>query len=307
MTPVHTPAAGMLLIHGAWQGSWAWGAWLPELAARGWTYKAVDLPGNGANPSRDAGLEVSLQTYVDALSEALAAFDGPVVVVAHSGAGVPASQLAEALPERVACLVYIAGMMLPSGMGYAELVDASATEVPNAGGIAPYLQWNDEGSSTIVPPAAALEIFLHDCPAEAALQAAAKLTPQQESGRALLTTLSVERFGSVPRIYVEALRDRSVLLPLQRKMQALVPGAIVRSIDCGHVPQLARPAELAELVCDALAGIGIAPSSTSVAAVSSATSVSPISPVSDGSSASQSSTEPAAAAIPYSLTSGTSS
>jgi pimeloyl-ACP methyl ester carboxylesterase len=72
-----------------------------------------------------------------------------------------------------------------------------------------------------------------------------------------LTTLSAERFGRVPRIYIEALRDRSVLLPLQRKMQALVPGATVRSIDCGHVPQLARPAELATLVCDALAGIGI--------------------------------------------------
>ncbi|MFM0302176.1 alpha/beta fold hydrolase [Paraburkholderia sediminicola] len=300
MTPVRTPAAGMLLIHGAWQGSWAWDAWLPELAARGWTYKAVDLPGNGANVSRDAGLEVSLPTYVDALTEALAAFDGPVVVVAHSGAGVPASQLAEALPERIACLVYVAGMMLPSGMGYAELVETSAADVPDAGGIAPYLQWSDEGATTIVPTEAALEIFLHDCPPQAARQAAAKLTPQQESGRAIVTTLSAERFGSVPRIYVEALRDRSVLLPLQRKMQALVPGAIVRSIDCGHVPQLARPVELAELVCDALAGIGIASSASSASAASVAS-------VSVGSSASQVSVDSASAAIPHSLTTGTSS
>jgi pimeloyl-ACP methyl ester carboxylesterase len=193
MTPVRTPAAGMLLIHGAWQGSWAWDAWLPELAARGWTVRAVDLPGNGANPSGDAGLEVSLQTYVGALTEALAGFDGPVVVVAHSGAGVPASQLAEALPERVACLVYVAGMMLPSGMGYAELVDASAADVPNAGGIAPYLQWRDEGAATIVPPEAALEIFLHDRPPEAARQAALKLTSSVFVGRWLCKSAAAIR------------------------------------------------------------------------------------------------------------------
>ncbi|HZZ13594.1 MAG TPA: alpha/beta hydrolase [Paraburkholderia sp.] len=253
----HTRAAGMLLIHGAWQGSWAWDAWLPELAARGWPATAVDLPGNGANPTRDAGCDITLQTYVAALSEALESFDGPVVVVAHSGAGVPASQLAEALPERVACLVYVAGMMLPAGMGYADLVEASTAEMPDAGGIAPYLQWSDDGTTTCVPPAAALELFLHDCPPQAARQAAAKLTPQRESGRALVTTLSPERFGRVPRLYIEALRDRSVLLPLQRRMQALVPGARVRSIDCGHVPQLARPAELATLVCEALGEIGI--------------------------------------------------
>ncbi|PXW23161.1 alpha/beta fold hydrolase [Paraburkholderia caballeronis] len=263
MTAARNTAAGMLLVHGAWQGSWAWDAWLPELAARGWPAHAVDLPGNGADPQRDAAHPaVSLQTYVDALQAGLAAFDGPAVVVAHSGAGVPVSQLAEALPDKVACIVYVAGMMLPSGLGYADFVEASAADVPGAEGIAPYLLWSDDRATTEVPPQAALDVFLHDCPPDAARRAAAKLTPQRESGRALVATLTDERFGRVPRIYVEALRDRSVLLPLQRRMQALVPGALVRSIDCGHVPQLARPAELADLVGDALARLGIVAPST---------------------------------------------
>lgn len=36
----------MVLIHGAWQGSWAFAAWTPLLQAHGWKVLAVNLPGN---------------------------------------------------------------------------------------------------------------------------------------------------------------------------------------------------------------------------------------------------------------------
>lgn len=257
-----TRAAGMLLIHGAWQGAWAWDAWLAPMRARGWHPHAIDLPGNGADRAQDAARaaapgDITLDTYVDAVRAQLDAFDGPCVIVAHSGAGVIASQVAEIMPGRVAAIVYVAGMMLPSGMGYGDLVEAARAEVENASGIAPYLVWSDDAHVSSVPAEAALDIFLHDCPPEAARRAASLLTPQAEGGRALVATLSAARFGSVPRVYVEARRDRSVLLPLQRRMQALVPGALVRSIDCGHVPQLAQPEALAQIVCEALDGLGI--------------------------------------------------
>ncbi|WP_321886918.1 alpha/beta fold hydrolase [Paraburkholderia bannensis] len=256
-----TRAAGMLLIHGAWQGAWAWDAWLAPMRARGWDPHALDLPGNGADPARDAVLgEITLDTYVEAVRGQLDRFDGPCVIVAHSGAGVIASQVAEAVPERVAAIVYVAGMMLPSGMGYGELVEAASAEVENASGIAPYLVWSDDGRVSRVsrvPADAALAIFLHDCPPDAARRAASLLTAQAEGGRALVATLSAARFGRVPRVYVEATRDRSVLLPLQRRMQALVPGARVRTLECGHVPQLAQPDALARIVCETLAELGI--------------------------------------------------
>jgi pimeloyl-ACP methyl ester carboxylesterase len=87
---------------------------------------------------------------------------------------------------------------------------------------------------------------VQDCEPGAARKAAALLRPQQESGRLMRPRLSAERFGSIPRIYVECSEDRSVLLPLQRKMQALTPGAECVRMQCGHVPQLAQPALLAE-------------------------------------------------------------
>lgn len=252
-------SASMVLIHGAWQGSWAWDAWIPELAARGWHAHAVDLPGNGVPGTPQAAAHASMQSGIALLEQTLSSTTAPVVVVAHSGAGILASQLAEHFPERVACVVYVAGMMLPSGMAYAQLVSASLPDVPGAAGIAPYLEWSEDLSTSTVPPAAALQIFVHDCAPDHAREAAARLRPQQESGRALVASLTPERFGRVPRIYIEALKDRSILLPVQRRMQALVPGAIVHSINCGHVPHLARPGELADIVCSALRELGIEP------------------------------------------------
>ena len=68
------------------------------------------------------------------------------VVLGHSGGGVVASQLAERHPDRVQALVYLAGMMLPDGMEFAELV--AATDAPGKSGIVPHLRWSDDGGHT---------------------------------------------------------------------------------------------------------------------------------------------------------------
>jgi pimeloyl-ACP methyl ester carboxylesterase len=242
----------MVLVHGAWQGSWAWQAWQPELQRLGWHASAVDLPGNGVDPAdRTLPADVSPALYTAHVIATLQRLGGPVVLVSHSGGGVVASMVAEAMPEAVACLVYVAGMMLPDGLSFRELVQQEQAAQPrlDLGGIVPHLQWSADGLSSSVPADAARAIFLHDCDAAAAAAAAARLTPQPERGRAIAPSLSAARYGRVPRVYVEALADRSLHLPLQRRMQALSPGALRLAIDCGHVPQLARPRQLAELLC----------------------------------------------------------
>ncbi len=231
----------ILLIHGAWQGAWAWGALTPLLEARGWRCHAVDLPGNG-EPGAAPG-PATLDGYVAHCARVM---PERAVVMGHSGGGVVAAQLAEEFPERVSTLVFLAGMMLPSGVGFAEVV--ADTEAPGKEGIVPYLQWSADRAISSVPVEAALEIFLHDCPAVAARAAAARLRPQATTGFALKPKLSHARFGRVKRIYIEAVLDRSVVLGVQRRMQALVPGAEVLSMRTGHVPQLAAPETLAELL-----------------------------------------------------------
>lgn len=241
----------IVLIHGAWQGSWSFAAWQPLLAARGWQVHAVDLPGNGWPPHAHA--PAGLEANVAEVARVLRAIDVPAIVLGHSGGGITASQVAEEFPERVAGLVYLAGMMLPSGRSYAELVTEVVALAPPAeaaalAGIAPWLDWNADRSVSTVRAEGALRCFVHDCPPEAASAAAALLRPQPESGRLMRNRLSTERFGSVPRLYVECSDDRSMRLAVQQHLQRLSPGAKRLAMDCGHVPQLAQPQRLTELL-----------------------------------------------------------
>lgn len=236
----------IVLIHGAWQGSWAFSAWRPLLQASGWTVHSVELPGNGWGDTAQAA--ANLDNYSQHVAAVIEAIAEPVVLLGHSGGGITASQVAEMIPQRISALVYLAGMMLPNAMTFVELVQLCAKERPELdfAGISSYLTYNAQDNTSSVPVAAALQVFVHDCPPDAAATAASLLRAQPESGREITPQLSAERYGRVPRIYIEATRDRSIDIYLQRRMQQLSPGARLISLDCGHVPQLAQPQALTD-------------------------------------------------------------
>ncbi|MFI8480808.1 alpha/beta fold hydrolase [Pseudomonas sp. NPDC078700] len=236
----------IVLIHGAWQGSWAFSAWRPFLQDSGWTVHSVELPGNGWGENAQA--VASPESYCEHLVTVIENIGESVVLLGHSGGGVIASQVAELIPERIRALVYLAGMMLPNGMSFVDVVKLCSEERPDLdfAGINRYLESSDLDQSSSVPVSAALHIFLHDCSTDAAATAASLLRPQPASGRNMPPQLSDERYGRVPRIYIEATADRSIDIYVQRRMQQLSPGAHVISLDCGHVPQLAQPQALTD-------------------------------------------------------------
>lgn len=235
-----------VLIHGAWAGRWVWDALTPYLEDRGLQVLAPDLPGCGTRLGNPA--EASLDRCVEDLKTKLEAIEGPLLLVGHSGGGAVATQLAEALCARVVGVAYLAGMMLPSGTGFGELVAGMLDRYPEASGIGPFLTWETGGQVSRVTESAIREIFLQDISESVSARAIPRFGPQAEGSRVLVPRWTQARFGQLPRLYVEARRDRSVVLPVQRRMQALVPGAEVVSLDTGHIPQVAAP----EAVADAL-------------------------------------------------------
>mgnify|MGYP001615163759 CR=1 FL=1 len=58
-------------------------------------------------------------------------------------------------------------------------------------------------------------------------------------------TYTEERFGGVPRWYIECLRNNAITLQMQRMVNASMPFHILR-LDSGHSPNYSMPEELVD-------------------------------------------------------------
>lgn len=242
----------VILIHGAWQGSWGWAHLMPLLEAAGLEVHAVDLPGSGTECVPAS--EITLETCLDYLGDLISQIGRPVSLVGHSGGGVVATAAGERFFEKVGRVAFVAGMMLPSGMNFGQLQDELKSQDGFSDGISSHIIYNVDRTSSTVPVAEAARYFFNDCPDDVAMAAARKLTPQAEGARAILPGWTQDRFGQLPRLYIECMDDRSVVLLAQRRMQQLVPGAEVKSLPTGHAPQLSNPTLLADALIPFLKG-----------------------------------------------------
>jgi pimeloyl-ACP methyl ester carboxylesterase len=108
-----------VLIHGAFHGGWCWYKVVPLLEKQGHTVLALDLPGHGRDKTPVAA--VTLQLYVDSVCKLLDAQREPVILVGHSMGGGIITQVAEERPERIKCLVYLAGALPRNGQSMFDL------------------------------------------------------------------------------------------------------------------------------------------------------------------------------------------
>jgi pimeloyl-ACP methyl ester carboxylesterase len=181
---------------------------------------------------------VTLQGWADfAANLCRSAAQPPVILVGHSRGGLVVSQAAETAPEAIDALVYISAMMLPDGMSRA---DFKAFEAPNPDFdalVSPVFG----GVGSIVDPVKGAAIFAQLSPPDVVAVAMERLVIEPHGPRSMPVRITPERFGSLPRTYIECTEDRTIPLSSQRLMQKLVPGAKVVTLDADHSPFLSRP------------------------------------------------------------------
>lgn len=240
----------VILIHGAWAGAWVWGPLIREMDALGLSCIAPELPGNGHHSIPYA--QVSQSDYLAEISHVLDHVSGPVALVGHSGGGMLVTAAAQAFPDRVSHAIWIAGMLLPNGQSFDD-VTASLSGDDSRFGVSPHVKPTPDGAASVVSPEHAVHYFFHDLDADAGAKAAARLTPQPSVGRRIRTQTD-HAFEQIPKLYLCATTDRTVVPAAQRSMAAMTANVTTVDIPTGHVPHVSHAQQTARIVSDWLSG-----------------------------------------------------
>jgi pimeloyl-ACP methyl ester carboxylesterase len=162
-----------------------------------------------------------------------------VVLVGHSRGGPVIGEAAELAPELFLGLVYLTALLLPAGK---TTMDAFDNPDP---GLMEGASQTPDGAAVIFNGEAARAAFYHRAPKELSDAAIARLCPDPIAPSITPMTVTEERWGRLPRAFIECSDDQVMPLALQRGLHAALPCDPVVTIDSDHSPFLWKPAEVA--------------------------------------------------------------
>ncbi|MEU3628116.1 alpha/beta hydrolase [Amycolatopsis coloradensis] len=273
-----------VFVHGSGSAAHSWSAVQREMASHGHRTLALDLPGRGAGLSQayyeqdleafaaepsvmsDLTLDDFIGTVVDAVERVR--HHGPVVLVAHSFGGLPVTAAANAIPELIDRIVYVAAQCpVNRAPGeYAALPEWTSAEFFPA--IEPLLLGNpleqgfirvnwrgaDRGRRAALRDAVAAELTEDEF-----LQVIVTSQPDEvfwPAGPEWDVRADKDSWGRIPRTFVKLTKDHSMPLAIQdlylAEGDALTPDNPfdVRELESSHAGFFRKPVGLAGILDD---------------------------------------------------------
>jgi pimeloyl-ACP methyl ester carboxylesterase len=215
-----TCMATYVLIPGAGGDAWYWHLVGPLLEAAGHRAVPVALP--ASDP--DAGLDA----YVAAALDAVGPPEGDAVVVGQSLGGFTAPVVAERLGATM--LVFVAAMIPKPGETAGDWWTTSGF----------HDVWRDQEMD-------AMEHFLHDLPPTVLQEALERGEPEQ-AGRVMTDPFPLPALPAIPMRGIAATNDRFFPVPFMDRLIRDRLGVEPEHVAAGHLPALANPVGLVELL-----------------------------------------------------------
>jgi pimeloyl-ACP methyl ester carboxylesterase len=234
--------ATFVLVHGSWHGAWCWRRVTPLLNRAGHDVHAVTLTGLGDRSHLSAD-RIDLGTHIADVINLLFYEDvRDALLVGHSYAGLVVTAVAEAVPERVAMLIYLDAYVPEGSQSWLDLLtpeDAAAERSQMA-------------ATGLRPPAPAEVLGISD--PELATWVQERLTPQPAATYEQKVPAGGRADASMRKTYIHCTAGPMAarLAPFARAARNL--GWTTYDLAAGHDAMLTAPAELGTLLLE-LAGI----------------------------------------------------
>jgi pimeloyl-ACP methyl ester carboxylesterase len=220
----------IILVHGAWVGSWEFEPLVQILRERGWEVDALDLPSTGST-------EGMIQDAA-AITAAIDRAGGPVVLVGHSYGGVPVTEAGD--HPAVARIVYVAAFALDAGE---SVISSMGGSLPGVWGISDAQLTMGRNREERVHMIAA--DMPPGVPREASEQLADLFRPQ--SLASFSDQVSRVAWRVKPAAYILTEND-GVVSPAFQESLAVRSGAEIVRIPHGHAPFQEDPGGFADLL-----------------------------------------------------------
>jgi len=234
-----------VLIHGSWQGGWAWKDVIRRLSEQGYGAHAPTLAGHGPGVTR---LGITHQECVASVVTCIEQHRlEDVVLVGHSFGGSVIQKVAEVLPHRTARLIFLDALVLEDNEcvldilppEFAAVVNGLAGASPDNTMLIPWEIWRDN--------------FIQDASESVARSSWEQLSP--EPNQVNLDKLGLKRFYSlaIPKSFIYCRQDKA--LPpgyFHPRMSSRLGRFKLLEMDGSHEVMFTRPLELADKLVEAI-------------------------------------------------------
>jgi pimeloyl-ACP methyl ester carboxylesterase len=224
----------VVLVHGAFADGSSWCKVIPLLQAKGLHVTSVAIP------------LTSFADDVAATRRAIAAQDGPIILVGHSYGGVVITEAGN--DAKVAGLVYVAAFAPDAGQ---SITDISAG-FPKPAGFDKLVPQPD--GFLLLSPDGIETAFAQDLTKEEKSLLIA--VQPQTAGAIFVAEPTAAAWKSKPNWYIVASND-NMIAPEQEKSMAKAISATTTVLPSSHVAMLSHPKEVAKVIEDAAGGLGV--------------------------------------------------